>query len=47
MKINYEKSDLITMGTSEEDSNNYARLFAITMGLFLLNNKRRHSTNSW
>lgn len=34
MKINYNKSDLITLSLGEEDNNNYARLFYDNIGSF-------------
>lgn len=36
MKINYNKNDLLTLGLSEEEKNNYARLFFCNIGTFPL-----------
>jgi len=34
MKINYNKSDLLTLGLEEAENNNYARLFCCNIGSF-------------
>jgi hypothetical protein len=34
MRINYDKSDLLTLGLSEEESNNFARLFGCKISNF-------------
>ena len=34
MKVNYNKSDLLTLGTSEEEDNTYAKLFCCNLGHF-------------
>ena len=34
MKVNYNKSDLLTLGTSEEEANTFAKLFCCNFGHF-------------
>ena len=34
MKVNYNKSDLLTLGTSEEEANTFAKLFCCNLGHF-------------
>ena len=34
MKVNYSKSDLLTLGTSKEEDNNFVRLFCCNLGNF-------------
>ena len=34
MKINYDKSDLITLGMTEDEQNSFARLFCCKVGQF-------------
>jgi len=44
MKINYDKSDLITLGMTEDEQNSFARLFAARLDSFLSSTWRFLST---